>query len=129
MQPETAPETAIDTKSDIIDWLALNVVQGIGPRTVKLLLDRFSTPTAVFAASRSELQKVGLRRDVIENLHAEDWHKKAKIELAVAEELGVTILTIADDTYPQLLKEIYDPPPLIYVKGDLTACTNQPCWR
>ncbi|HZS48301.1 MAG TPA: DNA-processing protein DprA [Blastocatellia bacterium] len=112
---------------DLVDWLALNAVEGIGPRTVKLLLERFSTPSAVLEASRSELQKVGLRRDVIDNLQSDGWRERAKKDLAKAEELGVTIITISDEAYPAMLKEIYDPPPLLYVKGDLNACVNQPC--
>jgi len=117
-------QTPVD---ELADWLALNAVEGIGPRTVKLLLERFGTPSAVFAATRSELQKTGLRREVIDNLQSGDWRSRAKKELAKAEEMGITILTITDQSYPPMLKEIYDPPPVLYVKGDLNACINQPC--
>jgi len=127
MSTDMRPEPQPNPGEDILDWLALNAVQGIGPRTMRLLLERFGSPSAVFSASRIELQKVGLKRDVVENIQSGDWHLQAKKEVAIAEELGVTILTIGDESYPRLLKEIYDPPPILYIRGDLSACVTQPC--
>jgi len=127
MSTDVRPEPRPNPNDDIHDWLALNAVAGIGPRTIRLLLERFGTPSAVFGASRLELQKVGLKRDVVDNILTGDWHLQAKKQVAIAGELGVQIVTIADEVYPSLLKEIYDPPPILYIKGDLSACTSQPC--
>ena len=111
---------------DLADWIALNMIRGIGPRTANLLLDYFGTPANVFAASRDRLTAEGLKPETIAQLHDTEILDKAQAEIERLEALGAQVLTLADEAYPQLLREIYDPPIVLYVKGDLASALSQP---
>lgn len=111
---------------DLADWIALNMIRGIGPRTANHLLDQFGSPANVFAASRATLAAAGLKADTIDQLHDTEILDKAQAEIERLEAIGARVLTLADDDYPPLLREIYDPPIALYVKGDLTAALARP---
>ncbi len=111
---------------DLADWIALNMIRGIGPRTANLLLDRFGSPANVFAAARETLRAEGLKPETIEQLHDTEILDKAQAEIERLEALGAQVITLADESYPQLLREIYDPPIALYVKGNLETALVQP---
>jgi DNA processing protein len=111
---------------DLADWIALNMIRGIGPRTANLLLDRFGSPANVFAASRDALAAEGLKPETIAQLHDTEILDKAQAEIERLEALGAQVLTLADESYPRLLREIYDPPIALYVRGELESALAQP---
>ena len=111
---------------DLVDWIALNMVRGIGPRTANLLLDRYGAPANVFAAPLEALLRDGLKPDTVAQLKNTEILAKAESEIERLESLGANIITLADEEYPELLKEIYDPPIVIYVKGDLASALTRP---
>ena len=101
-------------------WLAFNRVRGIGRVRFKLLETYFDSMEAAWSASEAELRAAGLDRRTIRAVV--DGRRKI-VPDAEAEKLlksGVRAFTWHDDDYPARLKEIYDLPPLIYVKGILT---------
>jgi len=105
---------------DIFYWLALSLTPGLGSILIKRLLDRFKTPEAVFHAPMKELLKIeGLGEKVAGEIRKGPFEKAVKKELSLLKELGGTIVTIKDDAYPKRLKDIYDPPPLLYMRGKL----------
>lgn len=112
---------------DLADWVALNMIRGIGPRTANLLLDRFGSPADIFAASRAVLKAEGLKPETISELHDKEILERAQAELERLEALGALVVTLADERYPALLREIYDPPIVLYVRGDLEAVCARPC--
>jgi DNA processing protein len=112
---------------DLADWVALNMVRGVGPRTANVLLEKFGTPANVFAASRAVLKAEGLKAETIGELHDREILEKAQAELERLEAMGARVVTLADDEYPELLREIYDPPIALYVRGDLEAVCARPC--
>jgi DNA processing protein len=114
-------------RPDLADWIALNMVRRIGPRTANLLLDRFGSPASVFAASRHDLVAVGLKPDTISELHESGILGKANAEIERLEQMNARVITIEDDEYPPLLREIYDPPIALYVRGDLNPASQRPC--
>lgn len=114
-------------RADLADWIALNMVRRIGPRTANLLLDRFGSPASVFAASRHDLLAAGLKPDTISELHDSAILDLANAEIERLEQMGARVVTIADEDYPPLLREIYDPPISLYVQGDLSLLVNTPC--
>ncbi len=114
-------------RADFADWIALNMVRRIGPRTANLLLDRFGSPAGVFAASRHDLKAAGLKPETISELHDSTILEKAGAEIERLEQMNARVITIADADYPPLLREIYDPPIAIYVRGDLSLVVNTPC--
>lgn len=114
-------------RADLADWIALNMVRGVGPRTANQLLSRFGSPAGVFAASRLALGKEGLKPDTVEELKDSSILEKANAEIERLEKLNARVITLEDDEYPDLLREIHDPPIALYVRGDLKKATDQPC--
>ncbi|HWQ36429.1 MAG TPA: DNA-processing protein DprA [Blastocatellia bacterium] len=114
-------------RTDLADWIALNMVRRIGPRTANLLLDSFGPPASVFAASRHDLISAGLKPDTISELHSSGILDKANAEIERLDQIGARVVTIEDDDYPPLLREIYDPPIVLYVRGDLRVACERPC--
>jgi DNA processing protein len=105
---------------EIFYWLALNLTPGVGGVFIKRLLDRFQTPEAVFRAPLEELLQIeGLGEKVAREIQKGPVEKKVEKELYLLKEAGAKILTIKDESYPRRLREIYDPPPLLYVRGEL----------
>ncbi len=110
----------------MIDWIALNMTPGVGPRAATKLLERFGSAAAVFHARRHELESLRLKPETIESIIKREFHERAKGELDRVKALGADILILDDGSYPTLLREIDDPPPVLYVKGDWQACFEQP---
>jgi len=114
-------------RADLADWIALNMVRGIGPRTANQLLNRFGSPAQVFAASRLSLQKEGLKPETIQELQDSSILDKANAEIERLEKLGAEVITLDDEEYPELLREIHDPPIALYVRGNLEQACERPC--
>ncbi len=105
--------------------VALNMIEHVGPVRLRQLLERFGDAAAILRASRSQLQQVhGIGADVADSIAA--WEKNIDLagELKRVQDFGCHILIQSDENYPQLLKQIYDPPIVLYVKGELTAKDN-----
>jgi len=109
------------------DWVALNMTPGIGPRAAAKLLERFGSAEAVYRATRAELEWVRLLPEAVDSIIARDMYEKAEGEIDNVRKLGGDILVLDDGVYPSLLREIYDPPITLYVKGAWSECLEQPC--
>lgn len=116
----------MQTNDELLDWLALSFVTGVGSRTAALLLDRFGSPAACFAASILALEFAGVKRDIIEQLKSDEPRKRAEQEVRELEKLGGEVLYLTDERYPTLLRETYDPPIVLYALGDLPVALAQP---
>ena len=110
----------------MIDWIALNMTPGVGPRAATKLLERFGSADAVFHARRAELESMRLKPETIESIIKREFHKIAATELDRVKQLGGDVLILDDGSYPALLREIDDPPPVLYVKGDWQSCFDLP---
>jgi len=109
------------------DWVALNMTPGIGPRAAAKLLERFGSAEAVYSATRAELEKLRLIPEAVDSIIARDLFARAEAEIETVRKLGADLLILDDGVYPDLLREIYDPPITLYVKGAWEACLDQPC--
>jgi DNA processing protein len=99
-------------------WLALNMVPGVGPVTYRNLVARFHDPEHVFGASVQELARVeGIGEKTIRAIKEFPAARLAAEELKKVADVGGSILTFRDPAYPKNLLQIYDPPPLLYVRG------------
>ncbi len=110
----------------MIGWIALNMTPGVGPRAATKLLERFGSADAVFHGRRTELESLRMKPETIESILKHEFHEKAATELERVKALGGDILILDDGSYPAMLREIDDPPPVLYVKGDWQACFDQP---
>ena len=101
-------------------WLQLIRVEGIGPTLFGRVLNYFGGVERILGASVSELTKVeGIGHKTAEMIARSRNAFDAEKELALADKLGVWVIHLQDDRYPPALKAIYDPPPVLYVKGTL----------
>jgi DNA processing protein len=111
--------------TDIEKWLKLTSAEGIGPVTFGKLLDRLGSLEQALGASVSELTRIdGIGSHTAERIASSRDKFDVVAELELADKLGVWIINLQDVRYPALLKQIYDPPPVLYVKGTLTEADN-----
>jgi DNA processing protein len=110
-------EPSVLSREEELHWLALRLVPGLGSRTAGKLLDRFGSPRAIFRASRSELEGAGVSGSVAQSVasgcafeDAAGQHEK----MALA---GAVLVARGDPRYPPALREIYDPPILLFARG------------
>jgi DNA processing protein len=101
-------------------WLALARVKGLGAVSFKRLTARFVDPTAAFSAALAELEQVeGLHRDTIDGIVSfSDWAEVDE-EIERARDAGIAIVPFTNPNYPARLRTIADPPPFLYVKGNI----------
>ncbi|MDI7260662.1 MAG: DNA-processing protein DprA [Thermodesulfobacteriota bacterium] len=101
-------------------WLALHLIPGVGSIFFKRLIDRFRSPEAVFQATTRELLQVeGLGEKVAGEIRKGPPENAVRRELSLLKEVGGWMITLKDETYPPRLRDIYDPPALLYVRGEL----------
>ncbi len=101
-------------------WLALKEIRGIGNRLFLQLIEHFGEPKNVLNASWKELHATGRITEVLASRiakHKVSPHIKEELELISAN--NVNIITFLDPRYPTLLRQIADPPPYLYVYGNL----------
>jgi DNA processing protein len=111
----------------IRDWVELNMTPGIGPRAAARLLERFGSVGAVYSATRAELEHLRLPPEAVDSIVSRERQAMAEAEIDEVRKLGGDILLLDDGVYPSSLREIYDPPIVLYVKGAWSDCLDQPC--
>ncbi len=100
------------------DWIALSMIPGLGNIAFRNLLEKFGTPEAVIKSGFAELSGVeGIKKEVALDITRGNFHCDPDKELSRVRDFGGEIITFNDEAYPLLLKEIHDPPMLLYVKG------------
>jgi len=104
---------------DYVGWLALALTPGLGARTAGKLLREFGSPDEIFNASLTALEAQHLPAAVAQAIQSRCPLSDAARELAQAQAIGCRLLTWDEPEYPARLREIYDPPPLLYVKGNV----------
>ena len=104
--------------SQYLGWLALALTPGLGARLTGRLLREFGSPDAVFNASLTALEAQQIPAAVAQTIHTRQPMSAAAKELSQVEAAKCRLVTWDELLYPQLLREMYDPPPLLYVKGN-----------
>jgi len=103
-------------------FIALNLIEGIGPVRARSLLEYFGDAPKILSASKHELTRVrNIGEETAEAIF--NWEKSVDLagELKRIQDFGCHVLIQSDENYPVSLREIYDPPLVLYVKGELTA--------
>jgi DNA processing protein len=106
-------------------WLALALTPGLGPTRGRRLVEFFGSVNAVFQASLTELEATGVRAVSAQSLGTGRSLELAQDEIARAAAANVRVISLDDSAYPSQLKQIYDPPLILYVRGD-DAVISQP---
>ncbi|HUO34489.1 MAG TPA: DNA-processing protein DprA [Candidatus Acidoferrum sp.] len=107
-----------------LGWLALAMTPGLGARMAGKLLREFGSPEAIFSASLTALEAQRLPAAVAQAIHSRRPLSDAAKELAGVQAAGCRLLTWDDPCYPSRLREIYDPPPLLYCIGNIDLLTK-----
>lgn len=105
---------------DKLSTLAISLIEDVGPLRYRLLIDAFGAPDAVFKADLKSLTAVDkITLPIARRILSKETLKLAEEELKKAEKLGIKIYSQDDEEYPYELKNIPDPPIVIYVSGEL----------
>lgn len=100
-------------------WLTLHLLPGLGAAGFRRLLETFGSAAAALRAPAKDLRQVpGLRREALAAMGSGPPYEQAERELRRLEELGIALLRFGYPGYPPLLAQIYQPPMLLFVKGD-----------
>lgn len=100
-------------------WLALSHVEGLGIRGAHKLIAHFGSPQAAYMASLTELESSGLSPAVCQAVFTQAGLKESEAEIAAAAKADCQLVAYSSEAYPPLLREIPDPPLLLYVRGDV----------
>ena len=100
-------------------WLALSLTPGLGPSRIKKLVEQYGTAERVFQASLTELEATGMRAVSAQSIATRKSLELAQEECGKAIEAHAKIISLSDPEYPSRLKEIYDPPVILFVKGSV----------
>lgn len=105
------------TIEEELHWLALRMVPGLGTRRAGILLERFRTAQAIFRASSSELEAAGLTGALARSIASGVSFDDAASQQEKAREAGAQLITLNDSRYPEPLRTIFDPPPVLFARG------------
>lgn len=111
--------------NNIAYLLSLHSINGLGPIRLKAILEYFKDPKLAWEAPAKEIVQLGIPKTVVEILV--ETRKKLDPEkyLELIEKSGIKWITIFNEDYPKLLKEIYDPPIIFYFKGEILLTDNK----
>jgi len=99
--------------------LALHSIDGLGPIRLKAILDYFKDPKLAWEASAAQLLNIGIPKNVVELLLQTRKKLEPESYAQSIKEKGISWLTIFDESYPKLLAQIYDPPIVLYLQGEI----------
>jgi DNA processing protein len=104
---------------DDLHWLALCLVSGLGPRRAGLLIERLRTPQAIFRASLTELEVCGISGALARSIASGCAFEEAAGQQQKMKECGAAMIPITDPRYPELLRQIFDPPIVLFARGNV----------
>jgi len=108
---------AIMRPEEELYWLALTLVPGLGTRRAGRLLQKFGSPQALLQASRSELEAAGIDSGLAQSVASGCSFEDAATQQEKMKAAGAVAVTMSDPRYPSLLREIYDPPIVLFARG------------
>ena len=117
--PKTVAATESSISHDAACWLALSLTQGLGPTRIRKLVDHFGSPERILNASLTELEATGMLAVSAQSIATGRSLELAQQECAKVAEAGAKIVSLSHAEYPPRLKEIYDPPVVLFVRGDV----------
>src|SRR5580698_3578022 len=108
----------------LLEWLAISLTPGLGPTKARKLVEHFGSAEAVFRASLTELESTGIQAVSAQSLATGKSAELAREEIARAAAADIAMVSMEDPSYPPRLKEIYDPPLILRVRGNPDVLTR-----
>jgi len=103
---------------DIEYWIWLSRIEGLNPKLLNDLLKKYNSPKELWNKTKKQLISEGLKERYVESITNEIYKQNLDKYLRYMKENKIDLITIYDNEYPQNLKKIYDPPFVIYIKGN-----------
>jgi len=111
--------TYMPGQEEIKYWLSMAKIPGLGPVRLKRIWEHFDSMKRAWEADLENLRGAGLEQKIAEEIVFLRQRINPDEEFLNAQKEGINIVTLADKSYPKLLKEIYGPPAILYYKGEL----------
>jgi DNA processing protein len=105
-------------------WLGLTKLEGLGVRGAHRLVEHFGSPQAAYMASLTELESCGIPARVAQSIFAQAGLKEAARDLEACAKAACQVVVYSSDDYPPRLKQIPDPPLVLYVRGDVKVLSR-----
>ena len=99
-------------------WIWLSIIEKKNYTITRRLLDIYKTPEEISKLSKKELEQLEVEEQMIQEMTNPNYRRIVKAYILYMKEKNIQILTIKDEDYPYLLKQIYDPPSVIYIMGN-----------
>jgi len=120
-------KTTSDAEQDAVErldvagmaWMALTLTPGMGPTRIWKAVDRLGAAERMFDASLTELEGLGMPAKSAQFIFEGKARAAAEDEVRRVAEVGGSVLTPADEAYPERLREIYDPPAVLWIRGNV----------
>jgi DNA processing protein len=122
--PEAAAVLATSADAPVLHWLALSLTPGLGPLKARKIAEHFGSAENVFKATLTELEATSIQAVSAQSLATGRSLELAHDELGRAAQADVSILCFDAPAYPAQLKQIYDPPIVLYVRGNSQAISH-----
>jgi DNA processing protein len=117
--PGAAATPGTPNDEEALYWLALRMTPGLGTRKAGQLLGVLRTPQSIFRASRSELEAAGLSPSLAQSMVSGCAFDDAADQQQKAREAGAVLVPVTSAAYPPALRQIFDPPPVLFARGRL----------
>jgi DNA processing protein len=117
LTPASASPAFSLTAEQELHWLALLLVPGLGARKASLLLSRFRTPEEIFRASKGDIENLQIAGGIAQSISSGCTFEDAAAQQPLMRQCGAQIIPLTDPRYPARLREIYDPPLLLFARG------------
>ncbi len=115
---QAVPQAEPQTEEDRLAWLALALTPGLGPRRILDAMSEMETPGQIFSLPLTSLEALRFPASAAQFIFEGKARKAAEEEASAVAVQGATVLTLGCPAYPVRLKEIYDPPPVLWVRGE-----------
>jgi DNA processing protein len=122
-ESNAAPTPALT--EDRLAWLALALTPQLGPRRILRAMERISSPARILSLSLTELESLQFTAESVRFIFEGNARRAADQEVEALAKTGADFITFADSAYPDRLREIFDPPVLLWVRGN-AALLAQP---
>src|SRR3989339_907782 len=103
---------------------AFNLIGGIGPVSFKKILNHFISLEAAWRANAGEYAKAGIGQFIVDEIRKKRTKINPVQELEKVFQQGIEIVTLKNKAYPKLLKQIYAPPAILYLRGRFDSKDN-----
>ena len=107
------------TREEELHWLALKMVPGLGTRRAAQLIQKFKSPEAVFQAATAELEAAGMLGGLARSISSGCSFEDGAVQQQRMLDAGAALIPLTDARYPRTLRDIFDPPLVLFARGRL----------